>query len=89
MRLYSAELYRAVAEWAGRWPEGDEDLRAVAALVAAEEAGAVEHGRHVVARTKDLQAFIRRWREHFLRTMQPRFLPEHWNVDRPASRDET
>ena len=32
-------------------------------------------GNEVVART----------REHFLRTMRPRFLPEHWDVDRPAA----
>jgi hypothetical protein len=78
------EMLQAVAEYAGRWPGTDADLQAVARLVAAEEAGAVEHGRHVVARTKDLQAFIRRWREHFVRTMRPRFLPEGWDVDRPA-----
>lgn len=50
------------------------------------EEGQVEHGEHVISRTPDVQGFVRRWREHFLRTMQPRCLPTHWDVDRPATR---
>jgi hypothetical protein len=79
------EMLRLIGAWVGKWPVSDADLEGVANLAAGGAGGAeVEHGRHVVAQTKDVQAFVRRWREHFLRTMRPQFLPEHWDVDRPA-----
>ncbi len=81
------EMRRLIAAWVGRESLSDADLEAIAGLDH-ENGETIEHGRQVVAAASDVQAFIRRWREHFLRTMQPRFLPEHWDVDRPASRDE-
>ncbi len=33
-------------------------------------------GRH-----EALEAFVRGWRQHFLDSMSPRFLPPHWRVD--------
>ncbi|CAB9526649.1 Exonuclease 3'-5' domain-containing protein 2 [Seminavis robusta] len=30
---------------------------------------------------EDIQAFVKGWRKHFVRTMAPRFLPKGWNVD--------
>jgi hypothetical protein len=81
------EMRRAIAAWVGRWPISDDEVAEIAGLRC--QGGAdIEHGEQVIAQTGDVQAFIRRWREHFLRTMQPRFLPEHWDIDRPASRDE-
>jgi hypothetical protein len=81
------ELRRAIAEWTGTWPLAA-DVETVARLGLDEDGEAIEHGRRVVEQTADVQAFVRRWRDHFLRTMQPRFLPAHWDVDRPASRAE-
>jgi hypothetical protein len=82
------EMRRAIAAWTGQWPLSDPDVEQVARLGFDEDGEMVEHGRQVIAQTADVQTFIRRWREHFLRTMQPRFLPEHWDVDRPASRQD-
>jgi hypothetical protein len=79
-------MLRLVGEWAGKSPLNEEDLRAIARL-APDEAEVVEHGRRVVEQTADVQGFVRRWREHFLRAMEPGFLPEHWDVDRPACRE--
>lgn len=28
------------------------------------------------------EAFVKRWRKHFIDTAQPKFMPEHWSVDR-------
>ncbi|PNH10564.1 Exonuclease 3'-5' domain-containing protein 2 [Tetrabaena socialis] len=42
------------------------------------------HAQVVVATLggqEELEAFVRGWRRHFLATMQPRFMPPHWNVD--------
>jgi exonuclease 3'-5' domain-containing protein 2 len=83
------EMLRAVGEWVGKRRLSDAELEAVArSSPKSEEAGLIEHGRHVVAGVTDVQAFLRRWREHFLRTMRPRFLSAHWDIDRPASRED-
>lgn len=34
----------------------------------------------IVANIKDLQEFSERWRQHFLNTMKPRFLPKNWDL---------
>lgn len=39
------------------------------------------HGKLVVEKVTDLKAFIRRWRVHFVETLQPMNLPDSWNVD--------
>jgi hypothetical protein len=81
------EMRRLIGAWAGR-EVGAAEVAAIAALAFDEDGDTLEHGRHVVAQTADVQGFVRRWREHFVRTMQPRYLPEHWDVDRPARRGE-
>jgi hypothetical protein len=81
------EMLRSIAGWLGREPLGEGDLQEIARLESTAEGDRIEHGQHVIAGTADVQAFIRRWREHFLRTMQPRFLPAQWDVDRPARRE--
>ena len=78
-----AEMRRAIEEWVGRSPVSEADVESLAHLEVGPEARVVEHGRHVVTQTTDVQGFVRRWREHFLAAMRPRFLPEHWDVDRP------
>jgi hypothetical protein len=78
------QMLRVIGEWAGKWPLDDADVEAIARLEPGPEVGAVEHGPRVVAAAGDVQAFVRRWREHFLRSMRPRFLPEHWDIDRPV-----
>ena len=41
-------------------------------------------GRLVMERIQEQdeeQSFVERWRQHFVDTMQPKFLPKHWEVD--------
>jgi hypothetical protein len=78
------EMLRTITAWTGKSPLSEDDLQDIARLESTPEGDKIEHGQHVIASTADVQAFIRRWREHFLRTMQPRFLPAQWDVDRPA-----
>jgi hypothetical protein len=33
---------------------------------------------------KSIERFILDWREHFLQTMQPRYLPTGWSIDSPV-----
>lgn len=32
---------------------------------------------------ESLEIFIRRWREHFIKTMNPKFMPDSWRIDGP------
>eukprot|EP01017_Pseudomicrothorax_dubius_P003811 TRINITY_DN10635_c0_g1_i1.p1 TRINITY_DN10635_c0_g1~~TRINITY_DN10635_c0_g1_i1.p1 ORF type:complete len:145 (+),score=29.96 TRINITY_DN10635_c0_g1_i1:64-498(+) len=44
------------------------------------------HGKMIVERTKDLEGFIKEWRIHFIRSLNPQFLPKTWKVDHQFSR---
>lgn len=33
--------------------------------------------------TQKLEHFVKKWRYHFINTMQPKFLPLYWQADRP------
>jgi cation-transporting P-type ATPase D len=49
------------------------------------------HGEIVVEKlelegNQAIQDFVEMWREHFIKTMQPKYMPKHWDVKRPASR---
>lgn len=35
----------------------------------------------VVNKIENLHDFIKRWRQHFIQTMNPRFMPEAWSID--------
>jgi len=39
------------------------------------------HGLEVLRQVPDLKEFIKRWRVHFITTMNPQFLPDAWSVD--------
>lgn len=44
----------------------------------------ISHGELVVRAVKDrgeLKLFQRKWRQHFVDTMQPQFLPKLWSVE--------
>lgn len=47
------------------------------------------HGHIVVNRLIEddlLQWFVETWREHFIFSMNPLYMPEHWNIKRPIER---
>lgn len=39
-------------------------------------------GKIIIERLTNVEEFICRWRKHFVETMQPRFMPKFWSVDR-------
>ena len=51
------------------------------------------HGEIVVEKLvlegpEAIQEFVEMWRQHFLDTMKPKYMPKYWDVKRPASRLE-
>lgn len=39
-----------------------------------------KHGEIVVDNINDIQSFVELWREHFIKNMNPKFLPKNWSV---------
>jgi hypothetical protein len=62
----------------------DEDLIAAALRLDPHSTrdGYRSHGEAVIAAFGDLQAFVERWRRHFVEVMKPSYMPENWRVDR-------
>jgi hypothetical protein len=44
-------------------------------------------GEYIVKQVKDLEAFVVRWRKHFINTMKPAHMPKHWKLDRKIIND--
>jgi len=41
------------------------------------------HGELVMTKVKNINKFVRIWRRHFLQSMKPKFMPKHWDINRP------
>lgn len=44
------------------------------------------YGEFVMSRIGDIQEFTERWRDHFIETMKPKYLPDYWDVKKPLTR---
>lgn len=42
----------------------------------------IEYGQYVVDNTEDIVSFIKMWRLHFIETMNPKYLPKGWSVNK-------
>ena len=49
----------------------------------------VNHGEFVVSQLKNIQEFIREWREHFVSVMCPQFMPLYWDVNKCERSDKS
>ncbi|XP_017118771.1 exonuclease 3'-5' domain-containing protein 2 [Drosophila elegans] len=89
-----AEMQRTLLDFYTDQTEVTEDLlrQAASTEYRVENSGYCQHGERVVQQYRDkfggLVELERLWREHFLHAMQPRFLPELWNVNHNADRLE-
>jgi exonuclease 3'-5' domain-containing protein 2 len=43
-----------------------------------------DSGKAIVEKIEDIESFCRRWRYHFVKTMNPQFLSSYWHPDRPT-----
>ena len=64
----------------------DEELQEIAE-VDVEKEERYCHGKAVVDKVESLQVFSERWRQHFVDTMRPRYLPIGWDVKRSLEID--
>lgn len=40
----------------------------------------------IILSKDELFSFVKRWRTHFVETMKPNFLPEHWSINSPLEK---
>lgn len=66
----------------GHYDIAQEELEKSADLSCLSDSDYVPHGKYVVEHVGDLEAFVKRWRDHFVLTMKPKFLPDGWSADR-------
>lgn len=45
------------------------------------------YGQYVVESVPDLHQFVVMWRKHFIETMEPQFMPVHWDINRQLEVD--
>ena len=48
--------------------------------------GYVGFSKSVAESVKDYNEFAREWREHFVETMKPQFMPNAWKIDRKTGK---
>jgi len=46
------------------------------------------YGQNLINKLTDFDEFIRLWRTHFVETMQPKFMSEHWDVNHRLEGDK-
>jgi len=80
------ELLDVLRDYYGRDAITDEDIEEAAAIDHRVTEDFVHHGKYVVANTPDLEAFVKRWRKHFIVTMKPQHLPDGWDLERTIHR---
>ncbi len=83
-----SQLMAVIEAYAGR-PVTEQDLEEFMEIDVYNREDWVSHGQIVVDKVNDPQAFVEMWRQHFIESMQPAFLPEHWDLKRSIYRIES
>lgn len=77
-----ASLQKIVCEFADKKDIADVDLKAIVKYDINKHKEFVCFSKFVADQVVDYSDFAREWREHFVATMQPKFMPSVWKVDR-------
>ena len=81
------ELYQTLRDYYQKEDITQEDIEEACDLEGNHSTPAEDEiSKLVVEKTEDLDAFVVMWRQHFVSTVHPRFLPEHWSVDYDTKR---
>jgi hypothetical protein len=72
------ELEQQIEEHLGHAPS-EADMQALCGVRTTPKGW--DFARQVMDKVDDLDAFARMWREHFMSTMKPKHMPEHWTLE--------
>lgn len=76
------ELHNVLVEYFGRESITDEDIRLASKIECKiPNKDYVPQGALLVSKIKNIEKFVKRWRTHFIDSMQPKYLPDRWSVD--------
>lgn len=76
------ELLKIIKIYLNKEQITNEDIEQVYDITIPEYRWVCPHGLQVVSQVNDLQEFVVRWRQHFIDTMHPQYMPKHWDVNR-------
>lgn len=76
------QLREIIKKFTGKNEVSDEDLKNLTDYRVNERDDYVCFSKYVAERVVDYNEFAREWREHFVDTMQPKYMPEAWKTDR-------
>lgn len=71
-----------VRDFLGKSDITDDDLTGIRQYKITERPDYINFSKHVAESVTDYSEFAREWREHFVKTMKPKYMPEAWKVDR-------
>ena len=79
-------LMNTIKDHLGKQELSEEDLKDCAGLFTHCSEQYLGFGQQVMEKIDDLQLFTERWREHFVSTMNPKYLPEYWDIKKSIGR---
>jgi hypothetical protein len=78
------ELAKLITKYIGHEPTFEE-LEELAELNIKLKKNKIPDGKLVVDNIKDIQKFVEMWRTNFVESMNPKFMPEGWNIKRSVN----
>lgn len=79
------EMRNIISKELGKESISDEDLKKYATITSQESIPEYKsHGEIVVFQIESFQEFFEEWRSHFVSTMQPKHLPNNWEIKRDS-----
>lgn len=76
------ELYSHIRDLTGNHEVTEEEIISLATTSLKERDDYVCFSKYVAESVEDYSEFAREWREHFVSTMNPQYMPEAWKIDR-------
>jgi len=80
------ELRKFICDFTGKSEVTSDDLESISNYRISEREDYVCFSKYVAERVVDYDEFAREWREHFVATMQPKYMPDAWQINRKTGK---
>ena len=81
-----AYLMKPIQEFYHKSDISDEEIKKLSIYKIKYDKNYVSFGKYVVSKIENINEFAKDWREHFVSSMKPQFLPEYFSVDRDCEK---
>lgn len=79
---HQERLWEIVREFSGKEDLDEVDLHQIQTYKVTERPDYINFSRRVAEAVENYNEFARGWREHFVETMEPKYMPKVWKTDR-------